>query len=137
MQFHGTRIIRIIGQQAKPSSALKKTRDFDQKAVVDHSAIFVPPFWPGIRKEDVDAISTCVRQPGEHFAGLAMEDFDIVQCFQGDLFSGLEDALALALNAEEISAGEALRHLDKESPLVAADIDLERWAPLSLPAKWK
>jgi hypothetical protein len=69
--------------------------------------------------------------------GIAMEHFGVVQALASDLFPGLEDALALALNAEKVCGGRTPGHFDEESPLVTADIDLERWGRLSLPAKRK
>lgn len=69
--------------------------------------------------------------------GVAMENFGIVQALPSDFCPSLEDALALALDAQKVCEGKTPSHFDEESPLVATDVDLERGAAVSLPAKRK
>ena len=86
VQFHGARIIRIVGHQAKPPPRLEQARDLDQKVVVNHPTVLVPPLGPGVRKEHVHAISARVRQTVQHLAGFAMENFGVVQSLQLVIF---------------------------------------------------
>ena len=66
-----------------------------------------------------------------------MEYLGVVQARQRDLFLGLEDTLALALDAEKVRQGKAPRRFKEKSSLVAADIDLQGWGAVALPAKRK